>query len=740
MLAWGDALRHWIAWSARPTSLGGAAMRTTRLASLLAWAALVTQACTDTTRPGAPPRATSTSPARPLAADEPPTPHVWVHYDYLVYPDGHDDAPDPAAIQEVVDAFAAHGVVLEIDNHHTAIPTSNKLVSMIPLCGALVVADVRSQYFHPTSNHEWHYALFGDRVLDVSRPFPDPCAATTSGFSEENGDNFALGMEFLRHFQIGNDALFVGGAFMHELGHNLGLLHGGNDDLNYKPNYISVMNYFFNFGIPYAKVAGSTAIAGYRLDYSGPALPPLDPAHLDETVGVQGSSPDIVRFVVGPDSVCFPRTLDCREASGPAKGPIDWNLNGTATETDVAVPLFTSRATCLVCPPPGSPITGFDDWAEVRGYVLGTIAHGPKAIAPEDAAEQPVVTGISPTTGPAAGGTAVTITGTHLRKATQVVFGAAGPARSFQVVGENTIVAISPPNPYPTGAPRDVTVISGLNPSPSVAADVFTYPDWPKPVVRGFSPAGGPLGGGIAVTISGSGLLGASAVNFGSTGAEAYHVLDDSTIVAVSPPSGVGAVSVSVTTLGGTGYSSSDFIYLGKPVVYAISPTAGFEAGGTSVTIEAPADNSYLTGITGVSFGRTPAASFSQPVLDAGRVGYYTVTAVAPPGTGTVDVTITDPGGTSATVPADVFTYWPTARITAIGPSAGSAGTVVTIAGENLGAATGVFFGPVNALSFTVIDNSTIQATVPALAAGGALEVWASTPGGATNTVVFTYQ
>ena len=36
--------------------------------------------------------------------------------------------------------------------------------------------------------------------------------------------------------------------FIHELGHNLGLKHGGTDNLNYKPNYLSVMNYFFQFG------------------------------------------------------------------------------------------------------------------------------------------------------------------------------------------------------------------------------------------------------------------------------------------------------------------------------------------------------------------------------------------------------------------------------------------------------------------------------------------------------------
>ena len=32
---------------------------------------------------------------------------------------------------------------------------------------------------------------------------------------------------------------------MHELGHNLGLRHGGGDNTNRKPNFLSVMNYAF---------------------------------------------------------------------------------------------------------------------------------------------------------------------------------------------------------------------------------------------------------------------------------------------------------------------------------------------------------------------------------------------------------------------------------------------------------------------------------------------------------------
>ena len=40
-------------------------------------------------------------------------------------------------------------------------------------------------------------------------------------------------------------------TIMHEFGHNLGLRHGGGEDLNYKPNYVSIMNYLYQMeGLP----------------------------------------------------------------------------------------------------------------------------------------------------------------------------------------------------------------------------------------------------------------------------------------------------------------------------------------------------------------------------------------------------------------------------------------------------------------------------------------------------------
>jgi hypothetical protein len=277
---------------------------------------------------------------RVAAADA--TPHVWLHYDYLAPDlDGNTFAPNPAAIQLVVDAYERHGIKLEVDPEHTEIPYAefmNMGTGPGPL--DLGVLAARAQYFHPTANHEWHYALFGDQI-DASYGYH------ISGQSELPGDNFVIAMRFVRWWyrlglDFGNRA--VGGTVMHELGHNLGLNHGGDryDNINYKPNYLSVMNYSFQqTGIPYAATPGSSTIAGYRLDYSDVALPTLDMAHLVETLGVQGgpTDTDITRWFSPDQAYAFGKT-------GPTSGPLDWNEDGSAVDRDIKVAL-----NCYPCSP-----------------------------------------------------------------------------------------------------------------------------------------------------------------------------------------------------------------------------------------------------------------------------------------------------------------------------------------------------------------------------------------------------
>ena len=81
----------------------------------------------------------------------------------------------------------------------------------------------------------------------------------------------------------------------------------------------------------------------------------------------------------------------------------------------------------------------------------------------------------------------------------------------------------------------------------------------------------------------------------------------------------------------------------------------------------------------------------------------------------TVDVTVTTPGGTSATSAAGKYTYIPAPTVTTLdvtsGPGAG--GNTLVITGTNLTGATAVKFGAVSA-DFTVDSATQITVTVPA--------------------------
>jgi autotransporter-associated beta strand protein len=82
----------------------------------------------------------------------------------------------------------------------------------------------------------------------------------------------------------------------------------------------------------------------------------------------------------------------------------------------------------------------------------------------------PAVTGISPNTGPAAGGTLVTISGSGFSGATTVEFGTTA-ATGLKVLSDSTITADSPAD---TGT-LDVTVITSAGTSAATPADRFTY-------------------------------------------------------------------------------------------------------------------------------------------------------------------------------------------------------------------------------------------------------------------------
>lgn len=202
--------------------------------------------------------------------------------------------------------------------------------------------------------------------------------------------------------------------------------------------------------------------------------------------------------------------------------------------------------------------TGAAISAPVTGTSVGTLYGGIKSgwtsvvagstsyTAPSTA---PTVTRVSPTSGPSAGGTSVTITGSGFLSGTTVKFGALA-ATKVTVSSPTSITATSPAG---SGA-VDVTVSNANGASATSTADKFSYIQPPQ--VTRLTPSIGLVSLGGITLIEGKGFTGATEVNFGSSRGS-FAVLSDTMILALVGPHAAGAVDVTVHTAGGASAISS---------------------------------------------------------------------------------------------------------------------------------------------------------------------------------------
>ena len=412
-------------------------------------------------------------------------------------------------------------------------------------------------------------------------------------------------------------------------------------------------------------------------------------------------------------------------ASGPATGGTSVTIAGSNLTGATAVNFGGAAATSFVVnsassitavSPPGSAAT--------VDVTVTTIGGTSSTAAPDQFTyiAAPTISSVTPNVGPSGGGTNVSIGGANLTGATSVNFGST-PATSFTVNSATSITAVAP-----AGSSGNVDIVvttPGGTSSPS-ASDRFTFVA--GPTISSVSPNAGPLAGGTIVTVSGANLTGATGVSFGSTAATSFTVNSSTSISAVAPAGAAGPVDISVTTLGGTTPASSSdrFTYVTGPVITSISPSGGPTAGGTNVTII----GANFSGATAVKFGNLAATSFT--VTNASSIS-----AVAPPGSGVVDVTITTTGGSSPPTLSDQFTYVVGPSVTSVTPSYGPAagGTQVTITGTNFAGLTVVKFGSRAASSFTLNSSTSITAISPAEAAGPVDIIVTTAQGGASAAV-----
>ncbi len=180
---------------------------------------------------------------------------------------------------------------------------------------------------------------------------------TSSGRAEMYGNDFIVSLgSWTGQIRTQNQQA---GTFMHELGHNLGLRHGGKDDTNCKPNYLSIMSY-------------SLQIQGLQpfgiFDYSTTALPTLNENQLNETEGIQDDG--FITFYGPPaDLDGIDQGLDGDLTDdwlvGRGIGAIDWDNDGSALELNAAADINDLEfPNCEASP--NQKLEGFNDWSNIK--------------------------------------------------------------------------------------------------------------------------------------------------------------------------------------------------------------------------------------------------------------------------------------------------------------------------------------------------------------------------------------
>ena len=163
------------------------------------------------------------------------------HKDVLIEVDYYPGLkPKAAAINKVAKAFSDAPVnnpdgkkginlIIDVNQQIAAADVDNNLSP------AWTDFDViKNKYYKSRRNKLFHYALFANRYnggssSGLSRGIPAHDFIVTLGNWSTPGGTLQQ----------------QAGTLMHEFGHNLGLRHGGNENANYKPNYLSIMSYSY---------------------------------------------------------------------------------------------------------------------------------------------------------------------------------------------------------------------------------------------------------------------------------------------------------------------------------------------------------------------------------------------------------------------------------------------------------------------------------------------------------------
>src|SRR5581483_274336 len=297
-----------------------------------------------------------------------PNPDLTTGINLHISPDGanasqgYDEAVpelEPLRFNASAVAVAPAGTFDQLKNGSAALPCDGAFGTVAertsPNCAVILAA--RKQAFR--------YAIFGHDHAH---------SPGSSGIAEIGGNDFfvSLGGANNASYQTlggvgvgGNLTLgrrrMEAATFMHELGHTLNLGHGGNQfttAFNYKPNYLSIMSYTFQF-------LGN--VPNRPLDYSRWTLAPLNEFALNENLGIDNGAPPPDLAARWPSTAFTWWTgASCVFVGTATTGAIDWDNNG-AIVAAVPAPYVGINDPAGPCDAGQNvALPGYSDWPDLQ--------------------------------------------------------------------------------------------------------------------------------------------------------------------------------------------------------------------------------------------------------------------------------------------------------------------------------------------------------------------------------------
>ncbi|MBN9418410.1 hypothetical protein ABS71_13525 [bacterium SCN 62-11] len=305
---------------------------------------------------------------------------LFVQVDYMVGSD-HTHQPKTESLKQIVDCFAfapvsnpdgRYGINIHIDAGPDTIMSGTKTWDSLSRAKELPHVD----FFGAVTSQGWPDFASVDQVKATNLP-PERLGVFryclyihqitgqggTSGYARNiPSDDFivSLGAWSAKEGTVVQQS----GTFVHELGHTLGLRHGGPNHVHRKPNYLSVMNYLYQTrGLRYNSRDG-------LVDFSRYATATLDEYNLNETLGITGAPANYGARWLSKDSNGTLRDNLVNFASRA----IDWNGDGVISN-DVAHDINNDGREELLATQ--------NDWTSIV-YAAGSVGQAPiKKVEPE---------------------------------------------------------------------------------------------------------------------------------------------------------------------------------------------------------------------------------------------------------------------------------------------------------------------------------------------------------------------